>query len=122
MAKLTRDRDTKRREGAQFAFLAGEQIFCGAMVAMDTDGKLVAATADGKNAVGIAEEAGAAGDMIMVRRGVFNFVNDGDALTLADIGSECAIVDDQTVGKKGDSGAVAGILMDIDQFGAWVKI
>ena len=120
MAKLTQDRDTRLREGVQFAFEAAEQIFCGAMVALNADGKLVGATADGNPAVGRAEVAGKAGDRIAVRRGVFNFENEG--LTLADIGRQCAVVDDQTVGKKADSGAIAGILLDIDEAGAWVKI
>lgn len=139
MAKLTQDRDTKRREGVLFSFEAAEQIFCGAMVALNSDGKLVGATSDGKQAVGIAEEAGKAGAKIRVRRGVFNFEYNG--LTLADIGSQCAVVDDQTVGKattsSGTQGtgtqgtgtetttsasAIAGILLDIDAAGAWVKI
>lgn len=131
MSKLTQDRDTKRRDGVLFGFEAAEQIYCGAMVAMNATGKLVAATASGGVVIGVAQETGKAGDMISVRRGVFNFVNNQGDLTLADIGSECVVVDDQTVGKAGaatqdstttTTSAVAGILVDLNADGAWIKI
>lgn len=130
MAKLTQDRDTRRRDDVLFGFEAGEQIYCGAMVAMNSSGKLVAAIASGGVVIGIAEESGKAGDLIRVRRGVFNFDNDQNGLTLADIGSQCVVVDDQTVGKAGAAAAaegsatsaVAGVLMDVNDYGAWVKI
>lgn len=125
MAKLTADRDTLRREGDLCGFEAGERIFCGGMVAMNDAGKLVAASASGGTVVGVADEGGQPGERVRVRRGVFCFANDASAITLADIGGACVVVDDQTVGKaagESASGATAGMIYDVEPKGVWVKI
>ena len=121
MAKLTSDRNTIRRDGVDFGFEAAEEIFAGAMVAMNSEGKVVAATGDGKNVIGVAQGRGSAGQKLAIRRGVFRFANDQDGIKLADVGSQCVVVDDQTVA-KGDGGAIAGIILDVDESGVWVKI
>ena len=122
MAKLTEDRNTKRRNGDFFGFEAAGRIFTGSLVALDKDGKAVAATADGSCVVGVAEEGKNAGETVIARRGCFAFDNDESSpLGLADVGSQVVVVDDQTVG-KGDGGAVAGIMLGLDDFGVWVKI
>ena len=45
-----------------------------------------------------------------------------DAITLADVGSDCYIVDDQTVAKTNGSGtrSRAGRVFDVDSEGVWV--
>lgn len=122
MANLTEDRDTKRREGTFFVFEAAERIFTGALVALDAQGKAIPATASGNRAVGVAEVGKQQGESVSARRGCFAFDNDAASpLTPADIGSECVIVDDHTVG-KGDGGAIAGIMLGLDDNGVWVKI
>ena len=46
-----------------------------------------------------------------------------DAITLADIGKDCFIVDDQTVAKTDGSGtrSRAGRVFDVDADGVWVE-
>ncbi len=122
MAALTSDRNTPRRDGVQFSFEAGAEIFAGAMVALDATGKAVPATAAGTVCVGVAQNYTTAGDQVGVRRGVFAFADAADdaALTRADIGTTCHVADDQTVKKA--AGAVAGIIVDVDADGIWIKI
>ena len=45
-----------------------------------------------------------------------------DAITLADVGSDCYIVDDQTVAKTNGTNtrSVAGKVFDVDADGVWV--
>ena len=45
-----------------------------------------------------------------------------DAITLADIGADCYIVDDQTVAKTSatNTRSVAGKVFDVDAEGVWV--
>lgn len=124
MAKLEKDRNTPSREGARFAFPAGAQIFAGSLVSFNAEGKLVPSAANGKTCVGVADHAAKAGDTVRVLRGVFALDAAAGAFSLADVGSECAVVDDHTVGKKADNAAapVAGMVMDVDKQGVWVRI
>jgi len=125
MAVLTNDRDTKRREGEIFAFEAGVEIFAGSLVTINADGKAVPATSAGSVCAGVAMSHAVAGESVTVRRGVFAFADAADdaALTRADIGSTCYVADDQTV-KKANAGtdAAAGVIMDVDSDGVWVRI
>lgn len=62
-----------------------------------------------------------------IQEGVFPFANSaaGDALTQADLGKPCYIVDDQTVAKTSPNAtrAVAGIVQEIDASGqVWVDV
>jgi hypothetical protein len=71
--------------------------------------------------------AGANGDITAeVRRGVFRFGNSsaGDAITLVDVGTDCFIVDDQTVAKTngGSTRSIAGKVRNVDSAGVWVEI
>jgi hypothetical protein len=63
---------------------------------------------------------------VKVRSGVFRFGNSGttDALTTADIGKPCYLVDDQTVARTSSVGArsFAGRVMDVDTTGVWVEM
>jgi hypothetical protein len=61
-----------------------------------------------------------------VKRGIFRFANStaSDAITIADKGATCFIVDDQTVAKTDGSASrsVAGVITDVDSAGVWVYV
>jgi len=59
-----------------------------------------------------------------VRRGVFNFVDSDGTITRADIGTTAYVADDQTVKKAAGTPAApaAGIVVDVDAEGVWVRI
>jgi hypothetical protein len=138
MAALTAERNTPRL-GADvnpydFPIAANVKIFAGAMVAIDATNKRALparATATDK-VVGCARETydntgGArAAFRIRVFSGVFRFNNSssGDAITQADVGGTCYVVDDQTVAKTDNSSArpAAGKIMDVDSIGVWVQV
>lgn len=115
---------------------AAKKVFEGGIVCLSATGYATpGATATTLVADGIALEtvdnsAGAAGDAkVRVKKGVFRFGNSAstDAITRAEIGDDCYIVDDQTVAKtNGDTGSgatrsKAGKIMDVDAVGVWVR-
>lgn len=134
MAALTADRTTKIREGnmLNLAVYQAVKIFGGSMVQKNATGYAVPASATAANkTLGIAPErvdntGGASGDKRTdVRRnvvGVFGNSAAGDAITIADIGNDCYVVDDQTVAKTHDTNArpVAGKIVDVDSYGVHV--
>lgn len=132
---LTKDRNTLRRDGVQFndPVAASTRIFAGSLVCLNAAGNAVPGSLSATLKVrGVAQEQvdnrdGAAGALrIETRRGVFQFANSAstDEITRADIGSECFIVDDQTVAKTSatDTRSVAGTILDVDAGGVWVEI
>jgi exosome complex RNA-binding protein Csl4 len=130
-AALAGVRDTPRRSGdaRELGVASNATIFAGAMVAVNTSGYAVPASdTAGLRVVGRAEESvdnsGTAGDgalSIAVRRGVFRWEN-GDTLTIADVGNLAYVEDDQTVQTAASAthDVVAGIIIDVDSDGAWV--
>ena len=135
MAALTKDRDTKRRDGAQFSdpVAASTKIYAGSLVCLNASGYAVpGSTATTLKARGVAQEqvdnsAGSAGDLrVDTRRGIFKFGNSAsaDLIAIADIGNDCYIVDDQTVAKTNGSNtrSVAGKIRQVDSDGVWVEI
>jgi hypothetical protein len=103
----------------EYGVAADAVIFAGALVVRNGDGYAEpGSVADDLKALGRAEKrvdntGGANGaKKVMVRRGVFPFKNSAaaDAITVADIGEDCYIVDDETVAKTSDTNArsVAG--------------
>lgn len=136
MTALTNERDTLRRNGdkASFPVAAATKILAGAIVCAQTGAAYVTkgATATTLRGIGVAEEtadntAGAAGAInVLVRNdGWFRFANSaaGDAITLADVGADCYIVDDQTVAKTSGTNtrSVAGKVRDVDATGVWIE-
>lgn len=110
---------------------AGEKIYHGAMVARDANGRAVkGATALNLLGLGRAEAFvnntdGADGDeTIKIKRSVFTYSNSagGDEITRSDIGSNCYIVDDETVAKTDGAStrSVAGKVYDVNAKGVWV--
>ena len=133
MSALTQDRNTSRRDGNQVEppVAATTRIWGGAIVCINAAGFAVpGATATTLKAVGVAEgradnSGGAAGDIrVRCRKGPHRFANSGstDAIALTDVGSDCYIVDDQTVAKTNGTNtrSVAGRVFDVDADGVWV--
>lgn len=134
MAALAADRNTPERPAVQFEFpvAASTKIFAGAIVALNSSGLATkGAVSTTLKAVGVAEaladnSAGSASAItVKVRRGCFRFGNSTstDAITLAEVGTDCYIVDDQTVAKTNGSSSrsVAGKVRDVDADGVWVE-
>jgi hypothetical protein len=130
---LTKDRNTPRRDGVDFEYpMAAATVGYAGGIAVLNAGLLgPGTTATGRVAVGVFVErannsAGAAGAIRgKVRRGVFRFKNSSaaDEITLADVGNNCWIVDDEQVAKTNGSGtrSVAGRIEDVDANGVWVR-
>lgn len=111
---------------------ANVKIYEGAIVALSAAGYATpGATATTLVADGVAIETvdntggSAAALKVTVRKGVFRFGNSAstDAITRAEIGDDCWIVDDQTVAKTdgGTTRSKAGRIMDVDAQGVWVE-
>lgn len=133
MTALTQDRNTLRRQGAQMEppLAANARIFGGALVAINAAGYAVAgSTSPTLTGAGVAEHradntGGAAGAIrVRLSKQPHQFGNSAaaDAITLADLGMDCFIVDDQTVAKTDGTGtrSRAGRVFDVDADGVWV--
>jgi hypothetical protein len=131
---LTQDRLTPVRDGEvmPFAVAAGEEIFLGALVAVNAAGFLVAGTAaTGLTYIGRADQhvdntGGAAGDeIVLVRRNkAFLWKNaDADPVGQSLVGQTCYILDDETVAATDATGtrSVAGTVLAIETAGVWVE-
>lgn len=135
MPALTADRNTPYREGGQYQFpmAANARIYAGGIVMLNATGYATkGAVATGQICVGRAEEqedntGGAAGDKaVSVRSGVYKYANSAatDAITIAEIGDNCFIIDDQTVAKTDGTGtrSVAGRVVGVESDGVWVRM
>lgn len=134
MAALTDDRNTPMRDGETLVLgVAGaKNIYAGALVALDSTGYATpGATATTLKGMGRAEgradnASGSDGDItVEVRKGTFRFENSSgaDEISASEIGTDCYIVDDQSVAKTDGTGtrSVAGEVFDVDSSGVWVK-
>ena len=105
---------------------ADATVFAGALAAQDASGNAVPASdAAGLVVLGRAEATVSEGDVLVIRRGAFLFDNgtSTEALTVADIGADCFVVDDQTVGKAGGTNKVkVGKVLDVTDDGVAVLI
>lgn len=133
MAALTKDRNCGAKYTSRViscGVAAGAKIFAGAQVSSNLAGYLIPAdktTAGqvvmGRSAEYVDNSAGANGDLdCLVEKGVFGMINDANAVTQADIGHVCYVVDDQTVADETEGSAIiAGIVDSIDVSGKiWV--
>lgn len=132
---LAAERGTKSRDGKTFsrAIAANVKIYQGALVCLTAAGYAtpgaVATTliADGMALATVDNSVGAAGALsVEVEKGVFQFKNSaaGDAITIAELGDDCYVVDDETVAKTngGATRSIAGKIVDLDAQGVWVRI
>lgn len=135
MAALIKDRPTPRRAGHLVSdpLAAGVTIYAGGMYLLDASGNATPAAAQAEattlrvRAVARQRASAAAGDgQVAGEQGVFCFDNAsaGDALTRADIGASCYVLDDQTVAKGHDTNKrpLAGTVLDVDASGVWVRV
>lgn len=137
MVALAAERLRKTRSGdtINLGAKAGAAIFQGGLVValagLAIAGRAATSRAelDTMRVVGLAETSanngGADGDVRLdVERGVFHLANSaaGDAISVADIGKHCFLVDDQTVAKTIGAGLrpIAGKVVDVDSLGVWV--
>lgn len=133
MTALTQDRNTLRRDGNLIAspVAGGARIFTGALVAINAAGFAVpgstsATLAGAGTALAVADNTlggdGAMRVRIDKRPASLGNSTAGDAITLAHIGADCYIVDDQTVARTDGGGtrSRAGKVYDVDEDGVWV--
>jgi hypothetical protein len=131
---LSSDRITPRRDGIQYgrAVAAGKILYVGALACLNTTGYLVPGASDNTLiadgvAVQFADNSlGADGALtIIVDKRVHRFNNsaNADRITIANIGDNCYVVDDQTVAltNGGSTRPLAGEISDVDDDGVWVK-
>lgn len=137
MTALATERDTLEMgahalvEQISVPLAATTKVYQGGIVCVNAAGYGTPGAATyGLKAVGRAEETvdntGSAGDLsVNVKRGCFKFANSAttDALTIADVGRDCYIVDDQTVARTNATGLrpVAGMVVQVDSDGVWVE-
>lgn len=133
MSALTAPRNTPWRSGDtnNDPIAAGANIHAGGITAINAAGYLVPAststtlTARGVAQASVDNSAGADGDQTVDSdRGVHHFGNEGtDPVARTDIGSNCYLVDDQTVAKTDGTGtrSIAGKVIDVDANGVWVE-
>ena len=132
---LAKDRNTAERTGDLISagVTAAKKCYAGGIAVLDGSGNIKpGVTGVGLACVGRFEEyvdnsAGAAGAVTATaKRGTFRFANSAaaDAITAAEIGDVCYIVDDQTVAKTSGTAtrSVAGVIMDVDSAGVWVQM
>jgi len=135
MAALSADRNTVRRGGDRFSrpVEAGVKIYAGALVCLNAAGNAVPGStsttlkADGRAQFQVDNTAGIAGALTVESiPGLYRWDNSaaGDAITAANIGSNCYIVDDHTVALTSatNTRSVAGKIKDVDASGVWVAI
>lgn len=112
---------------------ASTHIYQGSLCAINQSGYLVPASADASlHVVGVAEDeadnsSGSAGALsIRPRKGPHYLTNSSstDAITDADIGRWCYVVDDNTVARTSNGGArpAAGVVAGVDSFGVLVEV
>jgi len=133
MTALTKARNTPQKEGDVFAFNVAQNTkgFAGSIVFISDGNAHPAVLGLGYVVVGRAEHdydnsGGNSGDIqVRVRRGIFKFSNHAsDAIERESIGTDCYIVDDQTVAATSGSNtrSRAGIVTAIDTDGVWVAM
>lgn len=134
MAALTADRDTKERSGRKLSLPVAASVTCyaGGIAARDGNGRATpGATATTLRGVGRFAETVTNGSTagavnVEIEKGIFRFGNSisTDAITTANIGADCYIVDDQTVALTDGSSSrsVAGKIHDVDSSGVWVDM
>lgn len=133
MVALTAPRVVSEKAGVtSTAPVAADVVIYGGAVTVSEDGLAKPGkTGLGLIVLGIADatadnSGGADGaKSITTRRGTFRLFNLAtDAVTAADIGKPCFLVDDHTVAKThgGSTRSQAGAVIDLDAQGVWVRL
>lgn len=135
MTAATKDRDIQEVVGRSrsFGFAAATKVYAGTIAVLDASGNLTKGiTSTTLKCVGVFDQpydntGGAAGAISgEPKLGIFGpFANSaaGDQIANTDIGSDCYIVDDQTVAKTSGTStrSIAGKVHLVDSLGVWVK-
>ena len=134
MTALSAERNTKERSGdlEEYPVKAATTCYQGGLAVLSGGYAAPGSTATGLVAIGrfadtVNNSAGAAGALLArVKRGKFKFANSAstDLITQANAGSDCYIVDDQTVALTNGTStrSRAGIIVGVDSDGVWVQI
>lgn len=135
MTALTADRATPRQADKQmhdYPMKAATRAYAGSIAVLSGGWAAPGTTATGLVAVGVFDKAadnsaGANGDINgRIRSGVYRFNNSAsaDLIAMSDVGSDCYIVDDNTVAKTNGSStrSIAGKIVNVDSQGVWVAI
>lgn len=136
MAALSAKRNTpKMGDFGSFTLAVAQKgattVHQGGLVAMNGAFGTPGSTVTARKTVGVAKEtsvnAGADGAVTFeVEGGIFKFGNSaaGDAITDADIGADCYVVDDQTVAKTDGTGtrSKAGRIIKVESDGVWTLV
>jgi len=131
---LTAERDTPSRAGKSIVLgvLSNTRIFAGSMVAISNQYARSASDSPAEQVVGRCAEtvdnrtnadgAGTSGvKSVEVDIGIFRWAN-GSSFTDAHIGDFAYVLDDQTVmGSGATNDIVAGVIVDVDSSGVWVR-
>jgi hypothetical protein len=128
------DFNTPSRNARDFEFPAasGKKFYAGAIACLSATGFATpGAAATTLKTVGRVKEyvdnssGGDAAVNVKIERGCFRYGNSAstDAITLAEVGSQCYVVDDITVAKTNGSStrSIAGVVRDVDANGVWVE-
>ncbi len=131
---LTADRNTTMKDGELIPVpvAANVKIYAGALVAANATGYATpGATTTTLTYLGRAEEmidntggADGAKSVLVRRKRAFKFKNSGtDAVTQAELGKVCYIVDDETVAKTNGTStrSAAGTVVGVESDGVWVE-
>lgn len=135
MAATTQDRNTRQRAGHSryLPLAAATKIPAGVIACLSATGLLTnGATSTTLKTVGVPNatldnSAGSAsalsGEVFLGVWGPFGNSAAGDQITLAAVGSDCYIVDNQTVALTNGTGtrSVAGKVFDVTAEGVWVE-
>lgn len=118
------ERDTPERSGDVVGLTAGGTVYAGEMVCVWSNSlAYAAADTSGYAVVGRAENTVAAGDVVMVKRGVFRWANKG-SFADKDIGSLCYVHTNTaysvTTAAIASADVKAGRIVDVDTGGVWV--
>lgn len=139
MAALTTDRQTRRKVVERIVcddalVAANTTCYAGGLTATNAAGALIPASdtagiaVQGRAARQMVNATGAAAKVVpaaAVEAGVFLYDNAGaNGVTAADLGKNCFVVDDHTVGKTAATvnGIVAGTVDAIETGGVWVRV
>lgn len=135
MTAATANRSTPRADGPQQSYpvKTNVNLFAGTIGVIDAAGFLTkGSVATTQKSVGRIvdnyDNTGGADGAItgLVEEGTFRFANSsaGDLIALADVGSDCFIVDDQTVAKTNGTNtrSRAGKIVNVDAQGVWVQL
>lgn len=129
---LATERETRERSGEVYVLgvAANVTLFQGALGCANASGHATpGAVATTLVALGRVEETVAGGSVagvnnVRIKRGTFLFKNSvADPVTVASIGRDCFVVDDETVAATNGTNtrSKAGIVHDVDVSGVWVR-